>query len=221
MRTRAAIVGGGITGLAAAAWLRHDHGIEDLCVVEASSIAGGKICSKIETGFTLEWGPQGFLDNAPDTLELVTLQGLEGALVKADDAAADRFIVRDSKLRRVATSPLSFMLSDILPLGGRLRLLGEPFAASRPDHDETVFDFASRRIGRQAAEVLVDAMVTGVFAGDSRKLSLAATFPKMAAVEAEHGSLTRALISRTIAARPAGGGSGGPAGRLSSWPGRR
>jgi len=212
MKTRAAIIGGGITGLAAAAWLRHDHGVEDLCVVEASSRAGGKICSEIDGGFTLEWGPQGFLDNAPDTLELVRLQGLEDALVKADDAAADRFIVRDSRLRRVATSPLSFMLSDVLPLGGRLRLLGEPFAAARPSHDETVFEFASRRIGRQAAEVLVDAMVTGVFAGDSRKLSLAATFPKMAAMEAEHGSLTQAMISRLIAARRTGGRSGGPAG---------
>jgi len=212
MKCHAAIVGGGITGLAAAAWLRHDHGVEDLCVVEASSTAGGKICSEIDGGFTLEWGPQGFLDNAPDTLELVRIQDLEDALVKADDAAADRFIVRDSKLRRVATSPLSFMLSDILPLGGRLRLLGEPFAAARPSHDETVFDFARRRIGRQAAEVLVDAMVTGVFAGDSRKLSLQATFPKMAAMEAEHGSLTRAMISKVFAARRTGSGSGGPAG---------
>jgi len=212
MKTRAAIVGGGITGLAAAAWLRHDHGIEDLCVIEASSTAGGKICSEIDDGFTLERGPQGFLDNAPDTLELISIQGLEDALVKADEGAADRFIVRDARLRRVATSPLSFMLSDILPLGGRLRLLGEPFAAARPSHDETVFDFASRRIGRQAAEVLVDAMVTGVFAGDSRKLSLAATFPKMAAMEAEHGSLTRAMVSKMFAARRAGGRSGGPAG---------
>ncbi len=212
MKTRVAIVGGGITGLAAAAWLRHDHGIEDLHVLEASTTAGGKIRSEIDTGFTLEWGPQGFLNNAPDTLELVNIQRLDDALVRADETAADRFIVRQSKLRRVATSPLSFMLSDILPLGGRLRLLGEPFASKRPERDETVFDFASRRIGRQAAEVLVDAMVTGVFAGDSRMLSLAATFPKMAAMEADHGSLTRAMVARVLAARRAGAKTGGPAG---------
>jgi oxygen-dependent protoporphyrinogen oxidase len=104
------------------------------------------------------------------------------------------------------------MLSDVLPLGARLRVLGEPFAAAKPDHDETVFDFAARRIGRGAAMVLVDAMVTGVFAGDSRSLSLAATFPRMAAMEAEHGSLVRALIARKRAARRAGASSGGPAG---------
>ncbi|MFV2073617.1 MAG: protoporphyrinogen oxidase [Thermoanaerobaculales bacterium] len=212
MKTRVAIVGGGITGLATAAWLGHDHGIDEVVVLEASGQAGGKIRTEREAGCTLEWGPQGFLDNAPDTLELARLSGLGDALLRADEAAADRFILRDGRLRRVAVSPLAFMASDILPLAGRMRLLGEPFARRRPEHDETVFDFARRRIGRRAAEVLVDAMVTGVFAGDSKQLSLAATFPRMAAMEAEHGSLTRALLAKMREARRAGGKSGGPAG---------
>jgi oxygen-dependent protoporphyrinogen oxidase len=212
LKTRVAIVGGGITGLAAAAWLEQDHRIDDLLVIESSSRAGGKIRSEIDAGYTVEWGPQGFLDNAPDTLELARNQGLGDALVQADEGAADRFILRGGRLRRVAASPLAFMLSDILPLGGRLRLLGEPFARTRPEHDETVFDFACRRIGRRAAEVLVDAMVTGVFAGDSRELSLAATFPRMAAMEAEHGSLTRAMVAKMRAARREGARSGGPSG---------
>jgi oxygen-dependent protoporphyrinogen oxidase len=217
-----AIIGGGITGLATAAWLEHDHGIDDYVILEASSRAGGKIRSEIDAGFTLEWGPQGFLDNAPDTLELASIQGLDDALVRADEGAADRFILREGKLRRVATSPPAFMLSDILPISGRLRLLGEPFASPHPGHDETVFEFASRRIGKQAAEVLVDAMVTGVFAGDSRKLSLAATFPKMAAMESEHGSLTRALFSKRRQAKESGSRSAGPAGpggRLTTFSG--
>jgi oxygen-dependent protoporphyrinogen oxidase len=212
MKVRTAIVGGGVTGLATGAWLEHDHGIDDYVILEASSRAGGKVRSELESGFTLEWGPQGFLDNAPDTLELASTLGLDDMLVRADEAAADRFILRQGKLRRVETSPLSFMLSSVLPLSGRLRLLGEPFASPHRGHDETVFDFASRRIGRQAAEVLVDAMVTGVFAGDSRKLSLAATFPKMAAMESEYGSLTRALFAKMREAKKTGSRSAGPAG---------
>lgn len=222
MRHRVAIVGGGITGLAAAQWLERDHGIDNAVVLEATGAAGGKIRSTTEDGFTLEEGPQGFLDNAPDTLELASAVGLEDDLVHADESAADRFILRGGRLRRVATSPLAFMTSDILPLTGRLRLLGEPFARTRPDHDETVFEFARRRIGLQAAEVLVDAMVTGVFAGDSRELSLAATFPRMAAMEAEHGSLTRALIARMREAKRTGkrsGGPAGPGGRLTTFEG--
>jgi len=210
--TRIAIVGGGITGLATGAWLEHDHGIDDYVILEAASRAGGKIRSEIDAGFTLEWGPQGFLDNVPDTLELATIQALEDQLVRADEASADRFILRQGRLRRVAASPVGFMLSSILPISGRMRLLGEPFASPHPGHDETVFEFASRRIGRQAAEVLVDAMVTGVFAGDSRKLSLAATFPKMAAMESEHGSLTKALFAKMREAKRTGSLSAGPAG---------
>ncbi|MCU0304574.1 MAG: protoporphyrinogen oxidase [Thermoanaerobaculales bacterium] len=210
--TRVAIVGGGITGLAAASWLELDHGIDDAVVLEASDRAGGKIRSELEAGHTVEGGPQGFLDNAPDTLELARRVGLGGALVPAADASADRFILRAGRLRAVPTSPVSFATSDLLPLGGRLRVFAEPFARRRPDGDESVFDFAARRIGRVAAEVLVDSMVTGVFAGDSRRLSLAATFPRMAAMEAEHGSLTRALVARMRAARRSGGRSAGPAG---------
>ena len=210
--TRIAIIGGGVTGLAAAEWLAHDHGITDVLVLEASDRAGGKIQTEIEAGHTVEWGPQGFLDNAPDTLELARLCGLDEALVPAADASADRFILRGGRLRSVPTSPVAFATSSLLPLSGRLRVFGEPFARRRPEGDETVFDFARRRIGRQAAEILVDSMVTGVFAGDSSKLSLAATFPKMYAMESDHGSLTRALISKMREARRAGRTSSGPSG---------
>ncbi len=222
MDVEVAIVGAGITGLAVAAWLEHDHGVRDLLVVDADSRAGGKVRTTIEEDHTLEWGPQGFLDNAPDTLELASLVGLDDALARADEAAADRYILRDGVLRSVPTSPLAFLRSDVLSLTGRLRVLAEPFAPSRPTGDETVFDFARRRIGREAAEVLVDAMVTGVFAGDSRQLSLEATFPRMAAMEAEHGSLTRALLARMRQARRAGhrpGGPSGPAGTLTTFRG--
>jgi oxygen-dependent protoporphyrinogen oxidase len=212
MQARVVIVGGGITGLATAAWLEHDHGIDDYVILEAASRAGGKIRSEVDSGFTLEWGPQGFLDNSPDTLALSTLLELDDDLVRADERSADRFILRRGRLRKVVTSPPAFMLSSVLPLSARLRLLAEPFAQPHPGSDETVFEFASRRIGRQAAEILVDAMVTGVFAGDSRKLSLAATFPKMAAMESEHGSLTRALLAKMREARKSGTRSAGPAG---------
>jgi len=210
--TRIAIIGAGITGLAAAEWLAHDHGVTDVLVLEASDRAGGKIRTELEAGHTVEWGPQGFLDNAPDTLELARLCGLGEALVPAADASGDRFILRGGRLRAVPTSPVAFATSSLLPLGGRLRVFAEPFSRRRPDCDETVFDFACRRIGRQAAEILVDSMVTGVFAGDSSQLSLAATFPKMHAMESEHGSLTRALIAKMREARRAGRSSSGPSG---------
>jgi oxygen-dependent protoporphyrinogen oxidase len=217
MRTRIAIIGGGISGLATAAWLEQDHGIRDLVVLEVSGRAGGKVASRWEEGCCLEWGPQGFLDNAPDTLELARIAGLGERLERAGDDSADRFIVRGGRPRPVPLSPPAFLTSGILPLGARLRVLLEAFAPGPPPGDESVRAFAARRIGPVAADVLVDAMVTGVYAGDPSRLSLAATFPRMAAMEREHGSLTRAMLAR----RRSGGGGGpaGPGGTLTTFAG--
>ena len=213
MKVRTAIVGGGIAGLAAAVWLEHDHGVRDLVVLEASEHPGGKVATQWRDGCCIELGPQGFLDSAPDTLELAEAAGLGAEIVRTDDPFADRFIVRAGRPRRVPSSPLAFLLSDVLPVPARLRVLLEPFARRHSGGDETVRAFAARRIGPVAADVLVDAMVTGVFAGDPARLSLAATFPRMAAMEAEHGSLTRAMLAR----RRGGGGPAGPAGVLTTF----
>jgi oxygen-dependent protoporphyrinogen oxidase len=210
--TRTVIIGGGIAGLATAAWLEADHGDTDVLLLEASPRPGGRIQTTEDRGFVLEHGPQGFLDKEPATLELAHWAGLADALLPATDAASDRFIARHGRLVPVPLSPPAFLTSPMLSLPGRLRTMAEFFGRRHPGGDESVFDFASRRIGREAAEILVDSMVTGVFAGDSRQLSLAATFPRMAAMEAEHGSLTRALIATMRKARSEGRKSAGPSG---------
>jgi protoporphyrinogen/coproporphyrinogen III oxidase len=133
----------------------------------------------------------------PATGALVRRLGLEEEIQKADHSAARRFLYRNGKLHLLPSGPFSFLLSPILSFPGRLRVLSEPFARSRPQGvDETIFDFAARRIGQEAASVLIDAMVSGVFAGDVRALSLTSSFPKMAAMEEEHGSLVKAMLAR-------------------------
>jgi len=97
----------------------------------------------------------------------------------------------------VPAAPPELLTTNTLSLGGRLRLLAEPFV--RPRHEdtgETVHDFARRRLGREAADVLVDTAVAGISAGDSRDLDVAAAFPQLVELEREHGSLFRALTSR-------------------------
>ena len=198
---RVAIVGGGITGLTTALNVleKADAAGEDVEVVvlEAGSEPGGNIRTERTDGYTIENGPNGFLDNAPRTLELVRRIGLEDELQPADETASKRFIYRHGELHEVPTGPLSFLRSPLLSLGGRLRLFGEPFARSKPEGvDETIYDFAARRIGPEAASVMVDAMVSGVFAGNVHELSLRSSFPKMAKMEAEHGGLVKAMIGR-------------------------
>jgi len=205
--TQVAIVGAGLSGLALGFHLRR-AGV-DVCVLEARDRAGGNIRSERRDGYLCEWGPNGFLDNEPASLRLIDALGLREQLVKASDAFGTRWVVRAGKLRALPRAPLQFLRSDILSLRGKLRVLLESMQPVRRDgSDESVFDFAARRIGREAAQVLVDAMVTGIYAGDSRQLSLASTFPRMRELEQQHGGLFRAMRAMRRARRKAGGAAG-------------
>ncbi|MEW5984672.1 MAG: protoporphyrinogen oxidase [Acidobacteriota bacterium] len=199
--TRIAIVGGGITGLSLAFTLqaeaRRRRTPVDLVVLESSPEPGGHARTRVEDGFLVEAGPNGFLDREPETLALAQELDLSSRLVEARAEAKRRFIVRGGRLRRVPESPATLLTSDALSLAGKLRLLLEPFAPGPPAGvDETIFEFARRRIGHEAAEMLVDAAVSGISAGDSRELSVAAQFPLMVEMEREHGSLIKAMIAR-------------------------
>lgn len=190
-------------------------------VLEAAERAGGNIRTERVDGFLCEAGPTGFLDNAPATLTLARRLGLRERLRRADEASAQRYVFRAGRLHRVPTGARDFLSTGVLSRRAKLRLLLEPFAGRAPAGDESVHAFATRRIGRSAADVLVDAMVAGVYAGDSRRLSLEATFPKMHAMEREHGSLFRALLARRRAAdaESTPGGPAGPGGTLTSFDG--
>jgi len=222
---RAVIIGGGIAGLTTA--YRTVEGARnagmslDVTVLEASDRVGGNIRTEEADGFTVEWGPNGFLDNVPSTLELSRDLGLEEELQPADPRAAKRFIWRNRKLHTLPAGPVSFVRSPVLSLRGRMRVLLEPFQPKAPGlDDESVRDFGVRRIGEEAADVLIDAMVSGVFAGDAAALSLPSAFPKMRAMEAQHGSLVKAMIARMRARRATrgeGGGPAGPGGTLTSF----
>jgi oxygen-dependent protoporphyrinogen oxidase len=216
-----AVIGGGISGLAAA-WAAHEElaartGEADVVLLEGEPTVGGKARTRRLDEWTLETGPTGFLDAEPLMDELAARAGLEK--VRASGAARRRFLVRRGVARQVRTHPLAFALSRVLSPAGLLRLAAEPWVPPRrDDDDESVWDFAARRLGSEAAERLVAPMVSGVSAGDARALSLPAAFPRMRELEREHGSLLRAAraLGRTGSAR---GGPGGPAAPLCSFPG--
>ncbi len=224
---RVVVVGAGIAGLALAEELRRQASVGeglDVTVLERSDRAGGNIHTWHEEGFLCEGGPNGFLDNAPETLALIDRIGLTDRLMPASDRAQRRYIYRDGRLHQIPGGPAGFLSSRVLSWPGKLRLLLEPFAAKRPEGDETIHGFAARRIGREAADVLIDAMVSGVFAGDARSLSLRSSFPRMFELESQYGGLFRALLAvqrQRRRERRAGGGAGmgAPSGRLTSFAG--
>jgi oxygen-dependent protoporphyrinogen oxidase len=215
---RVAIIGGGIAGLSVAHAVRAQSPDADIVVLERGDRVGGNVRSEVVDGYLCEWGPDGFLDNAPATLEFIETIGLTPRLVRSRDAARRRYIFRHGRLHEVPMSPASFLLSPLLSPFGRLRVLGEPFVSKPPRHDESILSFAERHIGREAAHVLVGSMVSGIFAGDASQLSLRSAFPKMHDMEARYGSLTRAMLAKRRE-RKNENGMGAPAGTLTSFTG--
>ncbi len=199
--TRVIVAGGGISGLVAAFTLRAEAArlalAIDVTVLDAAPEPGGHARTIVDDGFVVERGPNGFLDRGAETMALVGALKLGDRVVESNAAAKRRFILSGGALRQVPESPPALLASDAIGWKGKLRLLREPWAASPPpDTDETVFDFAERRLGREAAETFVDTAVAGISAGDSRTLSVRSQFPVLKNWENEHGSLLKAMLAR-------------------------
>jgi protoporphyrinogen/coproporphyrinogen III oxidase len=198
---KAIIIGGGISGLAAAYLLREqtrEAGLElELTLLEKEPRTGGKIWSIKADGYLCEWGPNGFLDNKPQTLDLCRQLGADRHLLRSNDNARKRFIYSDGVLHRLPENGPSFLKSKLISWPGKLRLALEPtpFIAPAPAGvDETLAAFGRRRLGEEALNKLISPMVSGIFAGDPETMSLVSCFPRIAELEREYGGLVKAMI---------------------------
>ncbi len=227
---QAIIIGGGISGLATA-WLLREKargaGVElGITLLEKENRLGGKIWSIKEEGFLCEWGPNGFLDNKPQTLELCRDLNADSQLLRSNDNARKRFIYSGGVLNRLPENGPSFLKSTLISWPGKLRLAMEPFIPQyRGDEDETLAAFGRRRLGEEALNKLIAPMVSGIFAGDPETMSLKSCFPRIAELEAEYGGLIKAMIrlakkkKAEIAAGKAVASAAGPGGVLTSFRG--
>lgn len=217
------IVGGGIAGLTTAWRIARDAPGRSVRVLEAGDRVGGTATSEQVDGFTIDRGPNGFLTNVPDSWDLATELGIADEMRSAADAAKKRFVYRNGRLHQLPSTPSKFFFgSKLLNPLEKMRVMTEPLAPPRdPGRDESVFDFAERRLGRGFAEAFMQPMVTGIVAGDARQISLSALFPRMRQLEDEHGGLVAAMLVRGLQAamgkRANVGGPDGPGGRLTSF----
>jgi protoporphyrinogen/coproporphyrinogen III oxidase len=194
---RVIVVGGGISGLTAA-YLARVAGHDAICVDPAGA-PGGLIHSERHDGFLCEAGPQAVLDDAPDTTALFAALNLTGRVLGATPDARRRFIYARGALHPLPNSPTSLLRSGLLSPLGKLRLLCEPFVRARRgqpgDDSETVEEFGTRRLGREAARTLLDTAVIGIYAAHAGGLSLQSALPRLAALERDHGSLFRGVLA--------------------------
>ena len=195
------IIGGGISGLAAAHRLSEQQ--VRVTLLEASPRLGGTIQTEHRDGFLLERGPDSFISEKPQALELAKRLGLESRLVQTNEQFRRSFIVRDGRLRAVpegfqllAPSRLwPFITSDIFSVAGKARMAADLLLPRKNTNgDESLASFVRRRLGTEALERMAQPMVGGIYTADPETLSLRATLPRFLEMEREHRSLILAML---------------------------
>jgi oxygen-dependent protoporphyrinogen oxidase len=193
-----AVVGGGISGLAAG-WALACRGLR-VRVFERRAAVGGRIASERAGGFLMEHGPNMLVTPAERAERLIRECGIAGARVERGPDVRHRFIVRGGQARALPLDPARFFTSGFFTLRGRLRFLAEAFIPPVPA-DETIAQFAARRFGREFLDYVVDPLVGGLQAGNPEGLSVASVFPRLKRLEAGSGSVIRALLGARLAGR--------------------
>lgn len=196
------VIGGGLSGLATAYQIQQQAQAQNLAVnvkvIEKEARFGGKAWSRQESGYLCEWGPNGFLTNKPQTLELCQSLGITGQLLPSNDNARKRFVFSRGKLHKLPHNQIEFLTNSLISFKGKLRIAAEFFVPQRhASSDETLADFTRRRLGDEALNKLIAPMAGGIFAGDPEQMSLQACFPRIYELEQGYGGLLKAMLRLT------------------------
>lgn len=186
------IVGAGLSGLSAAHFLNKLVPGLDIVLLEKDTRVGGAVMSFKEEGFQGEWGPHGFLDNTPESQEILHDVGLYDHVQRAPLGDFFRYVCHYGRLECLPQSLKNVLLTPLVPFTGKLRALADLWKKPKLEN-QTLAEWVSYRFGSDLLP-LVDAAVTGSFAGDYTKLSIDSIMPGARKIEKEAGSLLRGLI---------------------------
>jgi oxygen-dependent protoporphyrinogen oxidase len=206
---RVVVIGGGISGLAAAHHLLESghatNGRLELLLLEAGPRAGGVIRTHRREGFLLEAGPDTFISEKPEAVRLAQRIGIASRLIETNAGHRRSFIVRGGRLHPVpegfqllAPSRLwPFVTTQIFSWTGKARMALDLLLPKRADangvDDESLAQFVRRRLGQEALERMAQPMVGGIYTADPERLSLRATMPRFLEMERQHRSLIWAM----------------------------
>lgn len=202
---RIAIVGGGLSGLAAAHRLIELSTAESpiqVTLFEAGLRLGGIVGTKQIGDYLIDTGADSFLTNKPGAVNLCQRLGIEHRLVPTDPKYRGAHVLYDGRPVRVPDgfqliSPSAIwpiLTTPVLSVWGKLRMMMEVLVPRGTGQDESLADFVRRRLGRETLDRLVQPLVGGIYTSDPEKLSLAATMPRFLAMEREFGSLILATL---------------------------
>jgi len=200
------IIGGGISGLAAAHRLTElapDNKIQ-ITLLESSARLGGTLRTDERDGFLLERGPDSFISEKPQAVDLAHRLGLSSNLIETNPEHRRSFLVRAGRLRPVPegfqllapTRMWPFVTTDIFSIAGKVRMAGDlvlPRRSVNGNADESLADFVRRRLGKEALNRMAQPMVGGIYTADPEKLSLRATLPRFLDMEQADRSIILAM----------------------------
>lgn len=199
---RIAVIGAGISGLAAAHRLVESAPGAKVVLFERDARLGGVLGTVHDDGYQIEQSADNFITTVPWGVDLCTRLGLGDELIQTNPAHRRTFVVHRGRLHKLPDGFLMMAPARMWPLAttpllsprGKLRAGLEYFIPPRRDDvDESMADFARRRLGREVFERLIEPLVSAVYAADMEKLSVLATLPRFREMERDHGSLIRAM----------------------------
>lgn len=202
------IVGGGIAGLSAAYYATKKISTTQITLIESSDRWGGKIITDLaafdDGQFIIEGGPDTFLATKPYATALCKELGLGERLHGTNPNNKSTYVLNHNRLlplpdglaMMVPSDIPSILRSQLISWFGKARMGFDFFQPAKAvNGDESLGTFVSRRLGREAYENLIEPLMSGIYAGDGDKLSLASTFPYLRDLEIKYGSLARGALA--------------------------
>jgi oxygen-dependent protoporphyrinogen oxidase len=204
--TRIAIIGGGISGLAAAFALEEHRsaGLVGYTLYESSPRFGGVLRTEHIQGCVIEAGPDSFLSEKPWAADLCRALGLGDQLIGSNDADRKTYILVRGRLIPMPDGLMFMVPTKLLPTGfsrlfswaTKVRMAKEFLHPRRTgDADESVASFVERHYGVEMVDRLAGPLLGGVYGGEAASLSVRAILPRFAEMERNHGSLGRAMLA--------------------------
>jgi oxygen-dependent protoporphyrinogen oxidase len=216
---RVAVIGGGITGLAAAFRLREIAVSREISLevtlFESGTRIGGALDTLRRAGFVIETGADSFLSEKPAAVKLAERLGLTGELIGTQEQFRKTYVVRAGRLVEIPEgfsllAPTFFgplLRSRLFSPWGKLRIMMEPLIPRRrEENDESLAAFVTRRLGREALVHVAQPLAGGIYTADPERLSVGATMPRFVEMERRYGSVIRGLraAARTRSAQARG-----------------
>ncbi len=190
--------------MAAAWYLTHSTIPVDVTLVEASQRVGGVLETVYDGPYLVERSADNFATLIPDAIEFCQSTGYQNELITPNQEGRQAFVLNRG---RILPIPVGFSLMQPTRIGpilttktlswrGKARLIGEYFVRARKsEEDESLEQFATRRLGREAFDNLVEPIVSGIFTADPARLSMQATLPQFVAMEKKSGGLIRGHLA--------------------------